>query len=296
MNLTESDIREAFAAMDFDRNGYVGCAEIMHFYTKCLGENITDEEVDELVNAMDKDGDGQISYDEFLHLVSSDIFSEQEPRTIFVKIEPPELVLPVIPTSKGEGLEEDRGQSIFGSALLAPSAKQVNMTEFQNAYKFDIAGLKRAHKRQTDASKDGEADYEDFVAILGLQDTELLNTLFKLYDEEKEDAIDMREFFMGLCSMMTQAKITDLCKFVFTVYDPDKHGFLSSAKVLQILKASHFCPESQVFPKAKWIMGHTDAHGTDRVSYEEFVTLATKFPNLLFPSYNASSAVIPRVA
>eukprot|EP00741_Cyanophora_paradoxa_P015755 tig00020904_g15210.t1 len=84
MDLTEADVREAFQSMDFDHNGYVGAAEIMHFFTKCLGERVTDDEVDELVNVMDRDGDGQISFEEFFKLVTSERFSAQEPRTRFV--------------------------------------------------------------------------------------------------------------------------------------------------------------------------------------------------------------------
>jgi len=63
----EADLREAFAVLDVDGDGYLSAGELR------LAASHTDEidvtEVDDMIEAADEDGDGRISFAEFRDLV-----------------------------------------------------------------------------------------------------------------------------------------------------------------------------------------------------------------------------------
>ena len=63
----EADLREAFAMLDADRDGFVSAPELGAAVRRGLG--LDEAEVIELVRVVDADGDGRISYDDFRELV-----------------------------------------------------------------------------------------------------------------------------------------------------------------------------------------------------------------------------------
>jgi serine/threonine-protein phosphatase 2B regulatory subunit len=44
--------------------------------------------------------------------------------------------------------------------------------------------------------------------------------------------------------------------------------------------------DAEVSRKAETIMSQADKNGDGVMSFDEFVTISKKFPNILFPSYN----------
>ncbi len=63
-----SDVKQAFAAFDLDKNAFVGAAELRSVYS-ALGEEVTDDEIDEMIRMVDTDGDGQVSEAEFAKMI-----------------------------------------------------------------------------------------------------------------------------------------------------------------------------------------------------------------------------------
>ncbi|CAJ1380292.1 unnamed protein product [Effrenium voratum] len=60
----ESHVREAFAQIDFDGNGFIGVSELRYLLT-VLGEEPTDAELDEMLAIIGAEGDGQAAYEDF---------------------------------------------------------------------------------------------------------------------------------------------------------------------------------------------------------------------------------------
>ena len=58
-------------------------------------------------------------------------------------------------------------------------------------------------------------------------------------------------------------------------------------ELIEILKANHMVGNAaQVLKKAQTIMAQGDTDGSGEIDLEEFVVVAKKFPNILFPAYN----------
>ena len=97
---------------------------------------------------------------------------------------------------------------------------------------------------------------------------------------------DVREFMIGL-SNFTGAGKDDKLKFAF---DEDGNGVITKQELLKILKANHMATnESEVARKAETIMSQADKGGDGVVSFDEFVVVSKKFPNILFPAYSLGS-------
>jgi len=69
-NDLERDMRNAFAALDKDGNGYVLEAELRQILGT-LGEALSAEEVDLLMRDVNADSEGQVKYDQFVDLLIS---------------------------------------------------------------------------------------------------------------------------------------------------------------------------------------------------------------------------------
>jgi len=68
-------------------------------------------------------------------------------------------------------------------------------------------------------------------------------------------------------------------------YDEDNNGFITEDELISVLRANHMAADDQqVVRKAKTIMRQADNNGDGRISPEEFVEIAKKFPNILFPA------------
>lgn len=75
-------------------------------------------------------------------------------------------------------------------------------------------------------------------------------------------------------------------QLTFTLFDEDHSGTISEEELVEILKANHMVSnDAQVRKKAKTIMAQGDADGSGEIDLEEFVVIAKKFPNILFPAY-----------
>jgi len=75
-------------------------------------------------------------------------------------------------------------------------------------------------------------------------------------------------------------------KFAFLLFDVGNNGVITKSELIKILKANHMAKvEAEVMRKAETIMTQADKNGDGIVSYEEFVTVSKKFPNILFPAY-----------
>ena len=112
--------------------------------------------------------------------------------------------------------------------------------------------------------------------------------LFQLFDYEKSGQIDVREFMIAL-SNFTGAGKDDKLKFAFMIFDEDGNGVITKGELTRILRANHMAScDAEVARKADTIMHQADKDGDGVVTFDEFVIVSKKFPNILFPAYSSS--------
>ena len=144
---------------------------------------------------------------------------------------------------------------------------------------------------EVDVNGDGTIDFDEFKDMMKKQgddkdpSVELLEA-FKLFDKDKAGQIDVREFMIGL-SNFTGAGKEEKLKFAFMVFDEDGNGVITKQELIKILKANHMASsDKEVMRKAETIMAQADKDGDGVVSFDEFVIVSKKFPNILFPAYS----------
>ena len=279
---SDKEIVEAFKAFDLDHNHFVGAAEIRHILIN-IGEQVTDEEVDEMIRMVDKDGDGQVSFEEFYELVTG---GKQAPQPLISEV----TGRTGIPTSGGPGGPAKAGGAGAG-AVQQRNARKNALDDFARENNIKPETIKKAYKRfqATDKDKSGQIDYTEFCEILQIDPAPQVEKLFQMFDNDRSGQIDVKEFMIGL-SNFTGAGKDDKLKFAFMVFDEDGNGVITKQELLKILKANHMATnESEVARKAETIMSQADKDGDGVVSFDEFVVVSKKFPNILFPAYTLGS-------
>jgi len=269
---TDEEIWEAFQAFDLDKNNFVGAAEIRHVLIN-IGETVTDEEVDEMIRMVDTDGDGQVGFEEFFGMVTGG----RKP--------PPGLGGggKLGAQTEGTSIAPPTGQSV----VQARNAKKQGLDEFSRDNNIKPESVKKAYKRfqATDKDKSGMIDYTEFCEVLQIDPSPQCEKVFQMYDYDKSGQIDVREFMIGLANF-TGAGKDDKLKFAFMIFDEEGNGVITKGELTKILKANHMASsEAEVARKADTIMAQADKDGDGVVTFEEFVIVSKKFPNILFPAH-----------
>lgn len=272
---SDQEILNAFQSFDLDKNNYVGAAEIRHVLIS-IGERATDEEVDEMIKMVDKDGDGQVSFDEFYRMVTGG----QRP--------PHGLGRAGRKNASQEYNETTKGIISPQAVLEARKMRRRLLEEFASDHDLKPESIKRAHKRYVsiDKNKTGVIDYIEFCEILQVDPSPQCENVFAKYDYRKTGMIDAKEILIALANF-TGAGKDDKLKFAFLLFDENNDGVISKQELVKILKANHMAKtDSEVQRKAETIMAQADKNGDGVMSYDEFVAVSRKFPNILFPSYS----------
>jgi serine/threonine-protein phosphatase 2B regulatory subunit len=273
---TDHEIKEAFEAFDLDHNHFVGAAELRHVLIN-IGEQVTDDEVDEMIRMCDKDGDGQVSFVEFYEMVTGG--------------KSPPLSLLDTPLAAGGGPGAPKGVAAGGGpspVIQQRNARKNALEEFATEHQIKPETIKKAFKRFQAIDKDhsGMIDYTEFCEILQVDPAPMVEKLFQMFDKDRSGQIDVREFMIGL-SNFTGAGKEEKLKFAFMVFDEDGNGVITKQELIKILKANHMATsDKEVMRKAETIMAQADRDGDGVVSFDEFVIVSKKFPNILFPAYS----------
>ena len=228
-----------------------------------------------MIRMIDKDGDGQVGFEEFYEMVTGG------------KKPPPGLGAGGKAGVDGAANAPPTGQSV----VAARNAKKSALDEFARDNNLKPETIKKAYKRfqATDKDKTGMIDYTEFCEVLQVDPSPQGEKLFQLFDYEKSGQIDVREFMIGL-SNFTGAGKDDKLKFAFMIFDEDGNGVITKGELTRILRANHMASnDSEVARKADTIMAQADKDGDGVVTFDEFVIVSKKFPNILFPAYTSGS-------
>ena len=99
--------------------------------------------------------------------------------------------------------------------------------------------LKKYYERfiQIDRDGSGSITYEEFCLVLEDEDSELLRSLFDIFDLDGSGALEMIEFIVGLSSYCTGTTNEERMKFAFMICDSDQSGQLDREMISKILSA-----------------------------------------------------------
>ena len=173
--------------------------------------------------------------------------------------------------------------------VQARNNKKAKLEEFAKDNNLKPESIKKSYKRfqATDKDKSGLVDYTEFCEVLQVDPSPQCENVFQLYDYDKTGQIDAREFLIAV-SNYTGAGKEDKLKFAFTAFDEEGNGVITKAELLKVLKANHFAShDAEVARKADTIMAQSDKDGDGVITFDEFVIVSKKFPNILFPSHTS---------
>jgi len=276
---TPEEIESAFRFIDLNKNSFIGARELRHMLIG-MGELVTDEEVDEMVRMVDGDGDGQVSYEEFYAMmVHPDPSSTSFNPKVLLKN-----------TDVALGLEAKDVMAKKKQDATTRKEKMNLMKLFVTGNSVTMAALQRFFDNfQLVDRGDGGTGLVDFATmceILVVEPVGEYKKLFKLLDSNSQGRIDMRELLMGVSNFVGASKEART-NFCFTIFDQDGNQSLDERELVQILKANHLASdETAVKRKAKTILKQCDEDGSGEISREEFLLVAKKFPNILFPNFD----------
>jgi serine/threonine-protein phosphatase 2B regulatory subunit len=82
-------------------------------------------------------------------------------------------------------------------------------------------------------------------------------------------------------------------KFAFMLHDEGSTGSITHTELVKILRANHLAQtEGEVSRKAETIIAQCNKRNDGTISFDEFVVVAKKFPNILFPTHQSKDGGI----
>jgi Ca2+-binding EF-hand superfamily protein len=313
---TEHEVEEAFDFLDLDKNLFLSAAEIRHVLI-CMGELITDEEIDEMVRMVDADGDGQVSFDEFHRLaMHPDPASVEFDLLVRGKTEDDDDEDGAASSSAAAGpstalaLRPGRAPPpppiasgpVKSSAAAAAREKQTVserkkfLKQFTEDQRLRVPDLQKAWERlladrpmPAGGASKGWSDavsFQEMCDLFGAEPTGEARQLYNVFVDAEIGRVPLRRLLMALCSFCSTDR-NQRINFCFYLFDDDKSGSIDEMELREILRANHLASEaSQVESKARHVLAQGDKDGDGTIDMDEFVILANKMPNLIFPQYD----------
>mmetsp|Transcript_42779 Transcript_42779/g.69364 ORF Transcript_42779/g.69364 Transcript_42779/m.69364 type:complete len:946 (-) Transcript_42779:320-3157(-) len=133
--------------------------------------------------------------------------------------------------------------------------------------------------RRVDSNNDYVVNHAQFCRALGVSTSDnLMYNVFQVYDDGDSDAIDYRQFVIGLSSLVLTS-FQEKTRFCFAVLDQFNRGWITLSDVALI---GNGAPErmSEVMECAKEELGIVGASDTQAISQEQFVRLTHAIPVL----------------
>ena len=165
-------------------------------------------------------------------------------------------------------------------------AKRKALDEFSRDNNLKPESVKRAHRRLQiiDKKNSGVLDYTEFCEILQVEPNKQSEDVFKGYDYNRSGLIDAKEFLIALANFVGAGK-DDKINFSFSLFDVESTGRITHRELVKILKANHLAKtEAEVSRKAETIIAQCSDSNTGAITFDEFMDVSRKFPNILFPS------------
>jgi len=143
--------------------------------------------------------------------------------------------------------------------------------------KFSDNELRKLHRRFRLLDKDGSGTLtpDEFLSIPDLALNPLLERVLHIFDQDQDEQIQFEEFIQTLSTLSDKGSKEAKLKFVFSVYDMDKDGFISNGELFQVLKmmvGSNLTDQQLQQIVDKTIM-EGDKDKDQRISFVEFLNM-----------------------
>jgi len=161
----------------------------------------------------------------------------------------------------------------------------VNQTHFTEA---EIQKL-HAHFKQISTSirSDGVIDLAEFQQALGLKNSVFAERLFNVFDKNKDEVINFREFVCGLSVFCSKGTLEEKLQLSFRIYDHDEDGYIDKGELMSMLRAImgdnliFNLSESHMKALVDSTFNEADINGDGLISFLEYKELVMKHPSIL---------------
>lgn len=312
---SDPELEDAFQFLDLDGNLYLSAAELRHVLI-CMGELITDEEIDEMVRMVDADGDGQVSFDEFRRLAlhpdpaSADFdllvrgAAEEEEEdddagqatgragdagaagSAAMRSRKP----PPPPSAQGLDLSEANLTAMRAKDAQVKAERKKYLRIFVEENSLRLPDLQKAYERYkalpSASSSAGYVGFQDMCDVFGAEPTGEARQLYNVFVDADAARVPIKQLLLAL-SAFVGANRNQRINFCFFLFDEDRSGTIDESELREILRANHLASDAtQVERKAQVILRQADKDGNGLIDMEEFVVIAAKLPNILFPTFD----------
>lgn len=319
---TDAEVEDAFTFLDLDSNLHLSAAELRHVLI-CMGELVTDEEIDEMVRMVDGDGDGQISFDEFrrlaLHpdpasaefdvLVRGGLGGSAEAATRAIEdrtrasASAATRAPPPPPSGPGAGPAVSRTASVAREKHaraerrrfleLFAADQRIRAPDLQATWDRFLADRPMPTGGADAAAASGWSDlasFQEMVDAFAAEPTGEARQLYNVFVDPDSGRLPLRRLILAL-SGFAGADRTQRVSLCFYLFDDDRSNSIDEGELREILRANHLATDlKQVENKAKHVLAQADKDGDGTIDMEEFVVLAARMPNLLFPNFAPEDA------
>eukprot|EP01091_Cochliopodium_minus_P008464 TRINITY_DN1923_c0_g1_i1.p1 TRINITY_DN1923_c0_g1~~TRINITY_DN1923_c0_g1_i1.p1 ORF type:complete len:207 (-),score=69.83 TRINITY_DN1923_c0_g1_i1:374-919(-) len=149
--------------------------------------------------------------------------------------------------------------------------------EFKNLTNFSEEELKRLWRRFKKLDKDDNNTLttEEFREIPELASNPLLERVIAIFDTNKDDEIEFKEFISALSTFSVKGNIEAKLKFAFQIYDMDGDGFISNGELFQVLQmmVGDNLTEVQLQQIVDKTILEADQDKDGKINFEEFKKL-----------------------
>lgn len=151
-----------------------------------------------------------------------------------------------------------------------------------------LPDLQRAYQRfkTMENARSGLIGFKELCEIFGAEPTGEARQMYNVFVDPEQGRVLIKSFLLAL-NNFTGADRNQRVNFCFWLFDEDNSGTLDTEEIVRILQANHLASDpALVQRKAETIMKQADKDGSGSVDMEEFLIIAHKFPNLLFPNFS----------
>ena len=152
--------------------------------------------------------------------------------------------------------------------------KPEEIEELELMSNFSELELKRLYRRFKKLDKDGSGTLttDEFLSIPQLAMNPLLERLIAIFDTNKDEEIEFKEFISALSTFSTKGDKEGKLRFAFQIYDIDCNGYISNGELFQVLKmmVGSNLDDVQLQQIVDKTILEADQDRDGKISYEEF--------------------------
>jgi len=176
-------------------------------------------------------------------------------------------------------------------AKQQPLLRKRDLTELVQHTHFTEEEVKKLYTRfqkiSASIQSDGVIDIAEFQQALGLKNSAFAERIFRVFDINKDEVINFREFVCGLSVFCSKGTIDEKLQLSFRLYDRDEDGYIDKAELMSMLRAIMFdnmlfhLSDDHIRALVDSTFSEADVNGDGKISFEEYRVLVNKHPTIL---------------